>query len=240
MKIARERKSSLLASNAIHHRVDSLTSMVALVAIGGSHVFHNALWLDPVGGLLVSLLVIKAGWTNTVSSLYELADVGIDAEIRQSVRTAAENGLNEALVSRSHATGASELEAAKIVAVQGSKAGQNFLIELQIAVPDSWTVKDSSAAEANVRDSIGATVRGARRVKIRFVPLAFEAATVDIASGTLAIEPDVGGKNSDEETGAENEKEQNAFADEFIAADSVQKKQLEMKNEVHNEKGHSH
>ena len=80
MKVARERKSSVLASNAVHHRVDSLTGIVTLFAILGANFLQNAAWLDPVGGLLISLLVIKAGWGNTISALYELADKGIDEE----------------------------------------------------------------------------------------------------------------------------------------------------------------
>lgn len=48
MKIAEERKSSVLASNAVHHRIDSATSIVALIAILGSHIADNVSWLDPV------------------------------------------------------------------------------------------------------------------------------------------------------------------------------------------------
>lgn len=82
MKVAKERKSSVLASNAVHHRIDSLTGMVTLFAILGANFLHDATWLDRVGSLLISLLVIKAGWGNTVSALYELADKGIDSEIK--------------------------------------------------------------------------------------------------------------------------------------------------------------
>ncbi|KAK0748792.1 cation efflux protein [Apiosordaria backusii] len=86
MKVARDRKSSVLASNAVHHRVDSLTGIVTLLAILGANFLSNAAWLDPVGGLLISLLVIKAGFTNTLSALYELADRSIDEEVRSSVK----------------------------------------------------------------------------------------------------------------------------------------------------------
>jgi divalent metal cation (Fe/Co/Zn/Cd) transporter len=89
MKVAKERKSSVLASNAIHHRVDSLTGIVTLFAILGANFLHNAAWLDPVGGFLISLLVIKAGWGNTASALYELADKSIDEEVRSSIQKAA-------------------------------------------------------------------------------------------------------------------------------------------------------
>src|SRR2546423_7735372 len=89
MKIAKERKSSVLASNAVHHRIDSLTSIVALVTIGGAHIFTDASWLDPVGGLIISGMVIRAGWDNTLTSLLELADVTIDGQVKKAVRRAA-------------------------------------------------------------------------------------------------------------------------------------------------------
>lgn len=160
MKVAKERKSSVLASNAIHHRVDSLTGIVTLFAILGANFLHNASWLDPVGGFLISLLVIKAGWGNTVSALYELADKGIDSEIKASVTRAA---------SKSFASlkDGSEIELRE---VEGVKSGQNYLVDLQIAVPKSWTVEEVREVEEGVREMVGSKVRGVRRVKVRFVP----------------------------------------------------------------------
>lgn len=160
MKVARERKSSVLASNAIHHRVDSLTGIVTLFAILGANFLQNAAWLDPVGGLLISLLVIKAGWGNTVSALYELADKGIDDEVKASVTKAAKRSL-------ANLANGSEVELRE---VEGVKSGQNYLVDLQLAVPKSWTVEDVAEVEAAVRETIGSKVRGVRRIKVRFVP----------------------------------------------------------------------
>ncbi len=158
MKIAKERKSSVLASNAVHHRIDSLTSFVALVAIGGSHLFHDATWLDPVGGLIVSIMVIRAGWANTGSALLELADVGVDSEIKSSVRRQAEKAL------------LSQAGDVQVRQVQGVKAGQNYLMEIELTVPRDWSIELCHSAEAEVRRMVGSKVRGVRRVKIRFLP----------------------------------------------------------------------
>lgn len=167
MKIAKERKSSVLASNAVHHRIDSLTSIVALVAIGGSHVFTGTTWLDPVGGLLVSLMVIRAGWGNTGAALLELADVGVDDEIKTSVRQAATKALeNDNL--------APQGEGVSVRYVQGVKAGQNYLIDIDLVVPGSSTVDEVRLTEELVREKVGSTVRGVRKVKIRFVPRAHD------------------------------------------------------------------
>ncbi|PBP28669.1 actin-like ATPase domain-containing protein [Diplocarpon rosae] len=74
MKVAKERKSSVLASNAIHHRVDSLTGIVTLFAILGANFLHEAAWLDPVGDLQ---LAVPKSWS--------IEDV---REVEQSVREA--------------------------------------------------------------------------------------------------------------------------------------------------------
>lgn len=167
MKIAKERKSSVLASNAVHHRIDSLTSIVALVAIGGSHIFTGTTWLDPVGGLLVSLMVIKAGWGNTGVALLELADVGVEEEIKISVRQAASKALESD-------NSAAQGEGVSVRYVQGVKAGQNYLIDIELVVPGSWTVDETRRTEELVREKVGSNVRGVRKVKIRFVPRAHD------------------------------------------------------------------
>lgn len=171
MKIARERKSSVLASNAVHHRIDSLTSIVALVAIAGSHLFTGTTWLDPVGGLIVSFMVVRAGWANTGQALLELADVGVDSEIKNSVRKAATKALIPTTDNPQLAALPNEgLDQIEVCDVQGVKAGQNYLMDIELALPGSWTVQQTRVIEDAVRLRVGSKVRGVRRVKVRIVP----------------------------------------------------------------------
>lgn len=161
MKVADERKSSVLASNAIHHRVDSLTSLVALFTIGGTHLFQNAFWLDPVGGLLISMMVVRAGWGNTKTSLLELADAAIDDDVKSSTREAASKVLAQT----------EDSDSIQVRDIQGMKSGQNYLLDIELAVPGSWSVNRSREIEEAVRDAVGDHVLGAKRVRVRFVPL---------------------------------------------------------------------
>ena len=169
MKIAKERKSAVLASNAVHHRIDSLTSIVALLTIGGAHVISNAAWLDPVGGLLISFMVIRAGWGNTMSSLLELGDITVDDDVKNSVRRAATKAIKGD--AKSGLAGVAGGDAVEIKEVQGVKSGQNYLMEIELGVPSEWTVDQILAVETVVRERAGAKVRGVRRVKVRFTPL---------------------------------------------------------------------
>ncbi|MCJ1272434.1 hypothetical protein MMC21_000220 [Puttea exsequens] len=165
MHIAKERKSSVLASNAVHHRIDSLTSIVALVAILGSNVLENVSWLDPIGGLAVSILVVKAGWGNTGSALLELADVGIADDVKTSVHRSA----TKALAEDAYASGRVRGSEVQVQDVQGIKAGQNYMVNIELAVPGNWSVQETRVVEDAVRARIGSKVRGVRRVRVRFV-----------------------------------------------------------------------
>ncbi|KAL5117712.1 mitochondrial metal transporter [Pleosporales sp. CAS-2024a] len=160
LKVANERKSAVLASNAYHHRVDSLTAFVALLLIVGSNFFHNAQWLDPVGGLVISLMVVQAGWGNTKQALLELADVGVDSEMKGNVHRAATAAL-EAITTPS--------EPVNVRAIQGVKAGQNYLMDVELGVPGTWTVVQTRRVEDLVRERVGAKVRGVKKVRVRFV-----------------------------------------------------------------------
>lgn len=166
MKIAKERKSSVLASNAVHHRIDSLTSIVALLTIGGAHIISDASWLDPVGGLIISAMVIRAGWQNTMSALLELGDVAVDNDVKQSVQRAANKALTgDAAKGLAGVTLGNQVE---IRHIQGIKSGQNYLMDIELAVPSTFTMTELGPIEQAVRERAGAKVRGVRKVRVKF------------------------------------------------------------------------
>lgn len=111
-------------------------------------------------------MVIRAGWGNTGNALLELADVGVAKDIQDSVRKAAVKALAEDSFSTCRVTG-SEVE---VQDIQGVKAGQNYLMNVELAVPRDWSVEETRHVENAVRESIGSKVRGVRRVRVRFVP----------------------------------------------------------------------
>lgn len=65
-RLAKKLKSSALMAEAWHHRSDSLSSFAALVGIAGAMVGQASglpvlMYLDPLAGIIVSLLVIRVG-----------------------------------------------------------------------------------------------------------------------------------------------------------------------------------
>ena len=133
---------------------------MALLLIAGSNVLNNAQWLDPVGGLVISLMVVQAGWGNTKSALLELADVGVDSEMKDKVRKT----VTTALASITTASAPINVRA-----IQGVKAGQNYLMDVEVSVPATWTIEQTRGVEDLVRERVGAKVRGVKKVRVRFV-----------------------------------------------------------------------
>ena len=163
IKIARERKSAILASNAMHHRIDSLTSVVALMTIGGARVSDGASLVDPFGALLVSVMVIRAGWANTKASLLEACDVSINDDVKRDVREAATRAIEV-----DGAVGSSGGNSLVVREVQGTKSGQSYLVDIDIKVHGSWTMQQIDTVEETIRERVGTMVQGVRRVKLRF------------------------------------------------------------------------
>ncbi|XP_021856139.1 metal tolerance protein 2 isoform X2 [Spinacia oleracea] len=67
--------SGLMKANAWHHRADAISSFVALIGVGGSIVGVKI--LDPLAGLLVSGMILKAGLETGYQSVLELVDAAI-------------------------------------------------------------------------------------------------------------------------------------------------------------------
>lgn len=127
---------------------------MALFTIVASHFLESARWLDPVGGLIISGMIVQAGWGNTKSALYELADAGMEEEARQGAEKAAVTALAKTL--------------AEVRGVQGIKSGQNLMFEVEVGVPDDWSVARTNELEVEIREAIAESVRGTKRVNVRF------------------------------------------------------------------------
>ncbi|WWD08503.1 hypothetical protein V865_006615 [Kwoniella europaea PYCC6329] len=151
-KVAAEEHSPVLKANALHHRADALTSLVALTSILGSS-FGGYHFLDPLGGLAVSFFILQQGLTLSKVAFLELLDAGVDASTKQKYF-----GIVNDLVDGQ--------ELLEVRNVRGVKSGGQTLLDLTITVPPSMTVRDSHAVEQKVREAIMRARREVREVKI--------------------------------------------------------------------------
>ncbi|MFT5400325.1 MAG: cation diffusion facilitator family transporter [Planctomycetota bacterium] len=84
IKAARQCHSSLLESNALHHRSDALSSIVVLIGIAGQLVGFP--YMDAIAAMIVGLMIIIIGLGLGKKALSELIDTGLDAELVADIR----------------------------------------------------------------------------------------------------------------------------------------------------------
>ncbi|XP_008671758.1 metal tolerance protein 2 isoform X1 [Zea mays] len=76
--------SGLMKANAWHHRADAISSVVALVGVGGSIL--GLPLLDPLAGLVVSGMILKAGIKTGYESVLELVDAAVDPSLLEPIK----------------------------------------------------------------------------------------------------------------------------------------------------------
>ncbi|KAI9007068.1 cation efflux family-domain-containing protein [Gaertneriomyces semiglobifer] len=86
MRVAKRVNSDVLVANAWHHRTDAASSLVALAGVAGAVYGYG--WVDPVGGILVSGMVIKAGIDSGMPSVLELLDTAAPKHAQDKVNVA--------------------------------------------------------------------------------------------------------------------------------------------------------
>lgn len=76
--------SSLITSNAWHHRSDGLVSVIVLISVVGSH--YGIPYLDAIGAVIIAIFIIKMGLKMIAESIRELIDTGVDEKKLAAIR----------------------------------------------------------------------------------------------------------------------------------------------------------
>ncbi|VDB87487.1 unnamed protein product [Peniophora sp. CBMAI 1063] len=156
-KVATEESSPVLMANAYHHRSDAYSSAVALVAILGS-TFFPALPLDPIGGLVVSAVIIRQGAQIFAGAFKEITDASASAP---TLRT-----LERSLDSLTHAQSILGVDS-----LRARRAGSHLFVDLNARVRPEV----SAGTLAHLEESIAGAIKEARKdvkeVAVRFVPV---------------------------------------------------------------------
>ncbi|CAE7097862.1 unnamed protein product [Rhizoctonia solani] len=138
--VADEMKSPVLLANAYHHRSDAYSSLVTLLAIVGTWALPT-LPLDPLGGMLVSLLILQQGVSLCYSAFGDFTDAGVSPSTRKEL-----SQLLDPLVQPSSLLGVRNVRAVR--------SGSLMFVDLTADVPAAMTVLDAHEVEKRVRDAI--------------------------------------------------------------------------------------
>jgi cation diffusion facilitator family transporter len=77
--------SPSLIANAWHHRSDALSSIAALIGIGGAMAGYPI--MDPVAAIVVAVMVLKVGYNIAFSGLSDLMDTALSEEETRRIAT---------------------------------------------------------------------------------------------------------------------------------------------------------
>ncbi|MFW5794853.1 MAG: cation diffusion facilitator family transporter, partial [Bacillota bacterium] len=136
IKIGEEINSRGLIADAYHHRSDALSSVAALIGIGGAKLGLRI--LDPIAGLVVAFLILKVGYEILRDTSYELMDGRPEKEKVDIICYLAKN-----------------IEG--VVAIHDIKLrsyGPKYIVDLKIAVDGKLTVKEGHNIAVEVKNKI--------------------------------------------------------------------------------------
>jgi len=158
-RVAREENSPVLHANALHHRSDAYTSIVALCAILGNW-WMPGLPLDPLGGIIVSALILQQSMFILGGSVKELTDRGVSPETVLALAEAV-----DPLLSRERQA---NLKLVDIKDIRAVRAGSRMFIDLLAYVDKNATISDLNRIEDNITELIVAKRRDVQEIRIKF------------------------------------------------------------------------
>lgn len=152
-KRAGERQGSgLMKANAWHHRADAISSVVALIGVGGAIL--GVKFLDPLAGLVVSGMILKAGLESGYQSVLELVDAAIPEEDLYPIK--------QTILQVQGVQGCHRL--------RGRRAGSSLYLDVHIVVDPFLSVSAAHEIGENVRQEIHNSHPGIAEVFIHIDP----------------------------------------------------------------------
>jgi cation diffusion facilitator family transporter len=123
----RREKSAAVIANAWHHRSDALSSVPAFIAVLVSRIWPELSFVDGVGALLVSLLILGMAWTLGREAMANLIDRGAPKKIREKI-----SGLLESLD-----------DVQEVHKIRTRSLGSGWSVDLHLLVDGDMSVRQS-------------------------------------------------------------------------------------------------
>jgi len=139
VKIGVEHRSQVVIANAWHHRSDAISSLVALVGVGGAAVGVPV--LDPLAGFWVSGMIIKTGGEIGWGAIQALSDNqgAVEEEVYDTVRDCAQQSGGDIL---------------DVHDIRARRMGPYTLVDLHAVVSPRLSVSAAHQAGERIRHQI--------------------------------------------------------------------------------------
>ncbi len=139
IKKGREINSPALIANAYHHRSDAFSSLGTALGIGGAILLgNNWVILDPIAGVVVSLIIIAEAIHIGIISINELLEVSLPLEIQNEILQIA----------------ASIPEVHKPHNLKTRRIGNTFAIDLHILINSGISIEKGHSIAHRVEEEI--------------------------------------------------------------------------------------
>jgi cation diffusion facilitator family transporter len=163
--VARRIQSATLKAEAQHSWLDMISSLGALVGLGGVALGWRI--ADPIAGLIVTLFICHVGYEVTSQIVHHLMD-GVDAEHLLAAEEAART-----------------VSGVRSATARGRWMGRSLILDVEGVMDDETTLVHATEVGRQVEDAVHAAVPEARQV--RWVPAAqaggFDAGGAHVAGG---------------------------------------------------------
>lgn len=149
---ARVIRSSAFEADAWHHRSDAMSSIGALVGVGGSMLGYPV--LDPIASVVICLFILKQGISIIYDALKKMLDTSCGEQFEKEVRQLVD----------------AEDQVERIGMLRTRMFGDKVYIDMEIAIDGSMQLTDAHAIAERVHDDIEHAFPEVKHVMIHVNP----------------------------------------------------------------------
>lgn len=150
---ARVIRSSAFEADAWHHRSDAMSSIGALVGVGGSMLGYPV--LDPIASVVICLFILKQGISIIYDALKKMLDTSCGEQFEEEVRQLVD----------------AENQVEHIDMLRTRMFGDKVYIDMEIAIDGSMQLTDAHAIAERVHDDIEHAFPEVKHVMIHVNPV---------------------------------------------------------------------
>lgn len=138
LRAGRQVKSTALIANAWHHRLDALSSIPAIIAVGAAIMFPGWAFLDHVGAVVVSTMILHAAYKIIMPAISEVTEAGASPEVLKQIIE----------------IGEATPEVKEIHKVRTRYLGAGLVVDLHMIVDGTMSVHDGHDVSDQLRDRL--------------------------------------------------------------------------------------
>lgn len=153
IRVAKKIKSIALEADAWHHRSDAFSSVGTFIGILGARIGFTA--LDPIAGIIVSILILKVGVEFYLKAVRQLVDEAADEETIDKIKKLT-----------------CSLEGVKGIKTLKTRVfGNKLYVDIDIFVDGSLTVEEGHDIAENVHDIIERDIEEVKHCMVHVEPV---------------------------------------------------------------------